>query len=219
MENLVKKGFVIISLILLFPSAALAETLKVEALSAFSTEEPESSMRVKILEDAALDDIVLYKGDILSGKTTDIVSPKRLKRNASFSFIPETYTDKSGKTHKFLKEYKGRYAFPLDKAGLAKTAGLAIGGYFVKGLSLGVNAIEGAVKNEEGNRLKSSAVKVYENSPLSYIETGDELNILEGDIFLLKFRTNSYADDEEPNYDYTMGTTEDTVKNEAAEKP
>ena len=60
----------------------------------------------------------------------------------------------------------------------------------MKGLSTGVAAIEGAVKNEEGNRIKSTAVSVYEASPLSYIEKGEELDIKSGESFFLKFPSN-----------------------------
>ena len=90
-----------------------------------------------------------------------------------------------------------------DKKELAKSASLTVGSYFVKGLSLGVNAVEGAIKNEEGNRFKSSVVNVYENTPFSYVETGNELNILEGDIFWLKFKTpkDEQDSDETQNYE------------------
>ena len=183
---------------LLFASPVLAVTMKVEALTPFSTENPQPAMRVKLLDDCALSDtLVLLKGDVLSGKTTDVVSPKRLKRDATFSFIPETYTDTPGITHNIESEFKGKYSLPIDKKDLAKNASLTVGSYFVKGLSLGYNAIEGAVKNEEGNRFKSSAVNVYENTPFSYVETGNELNILTGDIFFLKFKTQKSDDDEE----------------------
>ena len=192
---------------LMIASPVMAVTMKVEALTPFSTENPQPTMSVKLLEDCELSDtLFLLKGDTLSGKTTDVVSPKRLKRDATFSFIPETFTDTTGVTHHIEGEYKGKYAFPLDKKDLAKNATLTVGSFFVKGLSLGYNAIEGAVKNEEGNRFKSSAVNVYENTPFSYVETGNELNILTGDIFLLKFKTSPSEEDEE-NEESEQGNT------------
>ena len=177
-------------LLTLIASPVLAVSVKVKALSPFSTENPSETMSVQLLEDCELTDtLTLYKGDILYGKTTDIVSPKRLKRNASFSIIPETYVGQDGTMHEFSETLKGKYSMHMDKKELAKSASLTVGSYFVKGLSLGVNAVEGAIKNEEGNRFKSSVVNVYENTPFSYVETGNELNILEGDIFWLKFKT------------------------------
>ncbi len=204
MREFIKKLFVCTAIAAMTTSAAFAKTVKVEALTTFSTENPTEKMVVKVLEETELDDLVLEKGFVLSGETTDVVSPKRLKRDATFSFIPETYTDMNGQTHTFPGNYKGKYGMPVDKKGLVKSAGLAVGGFFVKGLSLGYNAVEGAVKNEEGNRLKSSAVNVYENSALSYVENGEEISILVGDIFLLKFRSKSDKDDDEPNYEYTI---------------
>ena len=83
------------------------------------------------------------------------------------------------------------YSKPIDKGGLAKNAALGVGSFFVKGLSVGVAAVSGAVKNEEGNRVKSSAVSAYESSPLSLVEKGEDLNIEENMHFFLKFKEKS----------------------------
>lgn len=193
-------------LLTLIASPVLAVSVKVKALTPFSTENPADTISVELLEDCELSDtLTLYKGDIIYGKTSDVISPKRLKRNASFSVIPESYVSKDGAMHTFNENLKGKYSMHMDKKELAKSASLTVGSYFVKGLSLGVNAVEGAIKNEEGNRFKSSVVNVYENTPFSYVETGNELNILEGDIFWLKFKTPNDEEDSEnaPNYEYT----------------
>lgn len=213
------KKFIIGCFTLMMSSPVLAVTVKVEAVTPFSTENPQETMTVKLLEDCELTDtIILHKNDLIYGKTTDVVSPKRLKRNASFAIIPLSYSDSEGNIHTFNEQYKGKYSIPIDKKELAKNATLSVGSFFIKGLSLGVNAIEGAVKNEEGNRFKSSAMNVYENTPFSYVETGYELNILTGDIFWLKFKTKQDEQDEQeeqsetteeetlPNYDYTLPT-------------
>ena len=62
-----------------------------------------------------------------------------------------------------------------------------MGNHFVKGISSGFYAVEGAVKNEEGNRLKSAAENVYENSVFSYAEKGEQLHIAPNTCFGLKF--------------------------------
>ena len=120
-------------------------------------------------------------------------------------FWSKALARKDGAMHTFNENLKGKYSMHMDKKELAKSASLTVGSYFVKGLSLGVNAVEGAIKNEEGNRFKSSVVNVYENTPFSYVETGNELNILEGDIFWLKFKTPNDEEYSEnaPNYEYT----------------
>ncbi len=197
------KKFITLSIILTMSSPAFAEMMTVEAVTPFSTENPTPTLKVKVLEDCELDEnFVVKKGTTITGKTTDVVSPKRLKRDASFSFIPERYTN-NGITYEFQDEYIGKYATKIDKKELAKSASLTVGNFFVQGLSLGVNAVTGAIKNEEGNRFKSSAVNVYEHSPFSYVENGNELNIQTGDIFYLKFKTKKDNDEEQPNYEYT----------------
>jgi len=165
-----------------------AKTVVVSSLDDFSTSNPPMSVSVKLLEPLELSsDLVLSAGDKLTGNLTDIVSPKRLKRNAKFSFEPVSYTDSNGIEHKFQLNIKASYTTTIDKKEVAKNAALGVGNYFVKGLSMGVAAVEGAVENEEGNRFKSSAVSVYESSPFSYVEKGQDICIKEGQSFYLKF--------------------------------
>ncbi len=188
-----------LGMLLLAPSV-LAATMCVRAVTPFSTETPTDTMTVKLLEEYQLSDsLTLPVGTVINGTVSDVVSPKRLKRDATFSFIAQKYDDGHGISGNFDKNYIGRYYQKIDKKEVAKSTSLAVGSFFVKGLSLGVNAVQGAIKNEEGNRFKSSAKNVYDNSPLSYVEEGQELDIKPNDIFWLKFKT---ATDDEPNYEY-----------------
>ena len=83
-----------------------------------------------------------------------------------------------------------------------KKAALTVGDYFVKGLSICYSFVEGVVKNEkDDNRLKSGVKNAYEESPLSLISEGEQLDIKVGDDFYLVFKTKE--DEEEPNYEYT----------------
>ena len=136
------------------------------------------------------ENITIPKGVIVKGRLTEVKSPKRLKRNASFSVIPVSYVDIKGNVVYIPVEYIGKFSpkFEVDKVDVAKNAALTVGNHFVKGISMGYHAVEGAVKNEEGNRFKSSAVSVYENSPFSYIEKGSELEIRRHDLFSLRFK-------------------------------
>ena len=167
------------------------EVLKVESLSNFSTQNPPEYISLKAMSNVTLDEnIIIPEGSIVKARLTDVKKPKRLKRNATFSVIPVSYTDEKGNEIEITEEYIGKFSpkFEIDKADLAKNAALTVGDYFVKGVSLGYHAVEGAVKNEEGNRLKSSAVSVYDNSPFSYIKKGNELEIKEHDLFSLRFK-------------------------------
>ena len=150
-------------------------------------------MKVKVLIPIILNnDVTLMGGDIAEGKIINVQKPKRLKRNATFSFQLVNYTSSdTGRTHYVQSnEYVGKYTTQFNKAGIAKKAALTAGNYFVHGISAGYTAIEGAVKNEEDNRLKSSAVALYESTPLSYSEKGKDIVIKKGDKFYLRFNTN-----------------------------
>lgn len=185
-----------------------AQTIEVESLTEFTTAEPPTSISVKLIDPLELTgEFNLKPGVILQGNLIDVVSPKRLKRDASFSFVPVSYIDIDGKLHELNNEVVASYNVPIDKKALAKTAALGVGSYFVKGLSIGAAAIEGAVKNEEDNRLKSSAVSAYEASPISYVEKGEDIQIKEHQSFFLKFPdngNNETKNDNEPNYTYTL---------------
>lgn len=185
---------------LLIAPSVLAAAMCVRAVTPFSTETPTDKMTVKLVEEYQVSDsLTLPIGTVINGAVSDVVSPKRLKRDATFSFTAQKYDDGHGLSGDFDKNYKGRYYQKIDKKELAKNTSLTVGSFFVKGLSLGVNAVQGAIKNEEGNRFKSSAKNVYDNSPLSYVEEGQELDIKPNDIFWLKFKSTT---DDEPNYEY-----------------
>ncbi len=190
-------------------SQAYAQTVEVESLSSFSTANPPTSISVKLAEPLELTaDLTLESGTVIKGNLIDVVSPKRLKRDASFCFEPVNYTDLQGKTGKIPSGILASYTTHLDKKNLAKNAALGVGNYFVKGLSVGAAAIEGAVKNQEDNRFKSSAVAVYESSPLSYVEKGEDIEIQESQIFYLKFfeKRNKNKSDENKGQNYTYTT-------------
>ena len=105
------------------------------------------------------------------------------------------------KTLHFLSKYCYFYQSVTNRKKIVESAALGVGGFFVKGLSTGVAAVEGAVKNEEGNVLKSTAVSVYQASPIAYVEKGQDLEIKNNQVFYLKFPsvndTDIDIDDEE----------------------
>jgi len=165
-----------------------AQTVEVSALEAFSTANPPQNISVKLNMPLSItNEQILNSGVILTGSLADITDPKRLKRNASFKFKPKNYTDLDGTKHSIESDITASYTTTLDKGDLAGKAALTVGNHFVKGLSMGVAAVKGAVKNESGNRLKSSAESLYEASPVSYVEKGQELQFEENETFYLKF--------------------------------
>lgn len=187
-----KKSGLLFGILLILAMPAMAKNVEVEALSNFSTNNPPKYYSVKIVENIETSKGIIQSGSILEGKIT-VKDAARLKRDATFTFLPTVLTEPDGNVIKIKKNFAGKYSKGLDKGQLAKTAALSAGNIMVKGFSTGYRAIEGAVKNEEGNRLKSSAVAVYESTPISYIEKGNALEIKKGERFYINFRT----DDEE----------------------
>lgn len=201
-----KKNLYLLVLIFgLLCQPVLAKTVAVEALNDFSTENPSARMSIKILEDLAIDDNVVFsEGTVVDGKVVDVTDPKRLKRDATFTFVPLSYVDKNGKTIDVKGYYPAKYTTKISKGELAKNVGLGVGNFFVKGLSLGYSAVEGAVKNEKDNRFKSSVTEVYKDSPFSYVEKGAELVIEKNQMFYLNFKSKDDEDESDlPNYEYT----------------
>ena len=86
-----------------------AEVLKGKAVDEISTSAPRNEISICVAKKVALDDIVLKKGYILTGKMTDIKAPKEWHHNASFTFIPTAYTDLDGTKHIINKEIKATY--------------------------------------------------------------------------------------------------------------
>ncbi len=209
-----RKFYLLIFMIGLFCQPVMAKTVAVEAMSDFSSENPPKTMQIKALEDVALDEKITVKAEsVMSGKVVDVISPKRLKRNASFTFVPLNYTDVSGKVEEINNYYPAKYTTKINKGQLAKSVGLGVGSFFVKGLSIGYSAIEGAIKNEKDNRFKSSVTEVYQDSPLSYVEKGEELVIEKGQLFFLNFKTKDDVNEEDaPNYEYTELPSSNNVK-------
>lgn len=201
------KKFYIYSLLFLgmLFQPVFAKTIPVQALSNFSTEKPPRSMRVKILESITLDEgLFLEDGYIVQGRIVDVKDPKRLKRNATFSFVPTSFMDNKGRIIYIKGYYPAKYTTKINKGQLAKTTALGVGNFFVKGLSMGYSAVEGAIKNEKDNRFKSSVNAVYEDSPFSYVKKGGEIVIQNQQVFFLNFKVKDEPDEEDkPNYEYT----------------
>ena len=199
------KKFLIVFAFLFISAPVMAKTVPVQALDDFSTGNPPHAMSIKILEGVVLDQNLTFEnGFVIDGKVVDVTKPKRLKRDASFTFVPLSYTDLDGNVRDIKGYYPGRYTTKLNKGELAKNAALGVGSFFVKGLSIGYSAVEGAIKNEKDNRFKSSVTEVYEDSPLSYVEKGGELVIAKDQMFYLNFKAKDDVEEENlPNYEYT----------------
>ena len=185
-----------------------ADYLKVTAMEDFSTDSPKDTFNVRLREEGTLGKYELPTNSILHCQVLQVVDPKRGKRNAVFFVKPLTYTQ-GNQTLKIQEEMYGKYTtvvlskeeikkLPYWK--MIKNGALMVGSYFVKGLSIGVAFVEGVAKNEQDNRLKSGVTNAYEESPISLVEKGEQLDIKTGDDFYFVFKTEE--DEQEPNYTY-----------------
>lgn len=198
-----KKLIILLALSLFCITPALADTMAVQAVTTIDTTTPDKIIKVRVLRDCKLADISLKIGYTLEGKMLSVTEPKRLKKDASFTFFPMNYTDLNGNTKHIPTLYVGTFSpkFEIDKKQLAKSAALTVGNHFVNGLSMGYRAVEGAITNEEGNVLKSAASNVYEHSFVSYVEKGEDLNIKPDTCFGLKFKECENAPKEDHKID------------------
>ncbi len=185
-----------------------ADYLKVTAMEDFSTDSPKEFFNVRLREEGTLGKYELPTNSILHCQVLQIVDPKRGKRNAVFFVKPLTYTQ-GDETLQIQEDMYGKYTtvvlskeeikkLPYWK--MVKNGALMVGSYFVKGLSIGVAFVEGVAKNEQDNRLKSGVTNAYEESPISLVEKGEQLDIKTGDDFYFVFKTEE--DEQEPNYTY-----------------
>ena len=186
-----KRIILITALILLTQICVQAKNVKVEALSDFSTANPPHTWQLKIMEDVQMgDNSIIPTGSIITGRIEDIKAPARGKRNAKFTFVPVSI-DIEGREYAIQRNLVGQYSFltSVTPQKIAEKGVVAVGNKVVDGLfGPGVALVEGAVKNEEGNRAKSAAVSLYESTPLSYISKGKELEIPAGYKFIMSFK-------------------------------
>ena len=203
-------------------SAFAADQIKVVAMEEFKTAEPSEMINVKVLKASSLGKYELKENYILHCQVLQIVDPKRLKRSASFYVKPVSYTTPDDDTVKIREELYGKYSAhvlskdelkEIEPTKVIKSAALTVGNYFVKGLSVGVSFVEGVVKNEKDNRLKSGVVNAYEASPLSYVEEGEQLDIQVGDDLYLVFKYDDENDLEESDTERAGESKSDSKEN------
>ena len=157
------KKFLLTITTLLIISPVMAKDVKVEALADFSTTNPPKTWQVKIVDGFVADNgIVVSPNTIITGKIEKVTSAKRLKRNASFRFVPKTYLDPQVGYNQTVKRYfEGNYSSrtELDAKTLAKKGAVSAGNILIGSfVAPTVGLVEGAIKNERGNRAKSAAI-------------------------------------------------------------
>ena len=203
------KKFLYMLSIFLIVNPVMAKNIKVEALSDFSTAAPPKTWRVKILEGfVANNGVVIHPNTIVEGKIVGTTSPKRLKRNATFKFVPKVYYDPQiGYSQEVKRDFEGKYSSmsDLDAKTVVKKGAVTAGNLFIGSfVAPAVGFVEGAVKNEEGNRAKSAVVSAYESTPLSYASKGKDIELKSGQVFIMSFKLKDEVETDKPNYSYEI---------------
>lgn len=199
------KKILVLFLIIIFQSnilLAYAKKVEVKALLPFDSLNPTKNFSVMLNEDFEVSEVkTLYKYYTLNGYIYEVIPPKRLKQSASFIFIPTSYTDFSHKTYP-LTNVVSKYTtkFALKSFTITSALILAVGLVPAIVVSTGYFAVDGAMKNNDGNRLKSSATEVYDKSYLSMGKKGKNLHISKNQDFLLDIVV---IKQQEPNYEYS----------------
>ena len=107
---MIKKIYLLFLLSMICVSSVNAQVFKGSALDEISTKNPKEFIKVKALRDLNLGNGVIIKKDsIITGKMTEVVSPEKFHKNASFTFIPTKYIDNNGVKHSISNEIKATY--------------------------------------------------------------------------------------------------------------
>ena len=156
----------------------------------FNTNDNEKVFSAKVVEETELSDGKIIKANsTINGTILKTVDAKRGKRNAYIVIQPESF-EIDGVVHLIEDENLEAKVVGYSKRDYKKTAldaGLAVGGYFVKGLSQVFYFSKGLIiPDEDKSRIKTAFHNVYENTPFVYIEKGEDVDIEKGDLLVLK---------------------------------
>ncbi len=193
-----KRCWIIIVLVLFgfFPMPVKAEKMLVNVMNDFSSHNPPKEYSIILPEAIQLKEgQIIEKGSIIKGEILRVMEPKRLKQDAYFIFVANSFTVPSddsklitieNKMESKIKSYKKKVK--LDKKEMAKTAGLTVAGALVKGLDLGISFAEGATKpQKDESRFHSGCRHIVESWPFNYCLKGNEIDIKSDTAALLYF--------------------------------
>ena len=185
-----KKIFYTILFYFLITPFVFAQNILVESMTDFNTNDNEKVFSAKVVEETELSDGKIIKANsTINGTILKTVDAKRGKRNAYIVIQPESF-EIDGVVHLIEDENLEAKVVGYSKRDYKKTAldaGLAVGGYFVKGLSQVFYFSKGLIiPDEDKSRIKTAFHNVYENTPFVYIERGENVDIEKGDLLVLK---------------------------------
>ena len=104
-----KKIILLLFIFLTVNSAVNAQTLKAKAIDEISTAYPKDVVRLELTNNVNLSGIELQKGYVVYGTLTDVKSPNKGAKEASFVFTLKKYKDLNNTEYEISKEIKTTY--------------------------------------------------------------------------------------------------------------
>lgn len=186
------KKFLLILLFLIFSAVGVqAKSIKVVALESFSSQNPSKTFAVEMLQDEYLpNDTFLPEDAMVVGQIIHVEAPKRGKRNGYIKFVPQKIIYESKTIDIKDSDFVAiiTYYRPIDPEEFVMMVARKTVNFMFHGIVSAAEFIQGAIDNNEGNRIKSGVMNVYKDSFLVYIEVGDELNVHKGDTLVFKIK-------------------------------
>ena len=188
-----KKIFILFLSLMVSSPVFAKSTVIVQSLSNFSSMNPQYTISVKVAKTHKFKSgFTLQQGTVINSKVVKITEPKRGKRNVYIVVQPSTLTIPAKKQKRAFKSVhlmaKVTPHKKLNKKQAAQKGAVSATGLVIPGCSQVYYFCKGYNNPEKGKtRLASGGRCAYKNSPLVYVEKGDELKIKKGDYLKMKF--------------------------------
>lgn len=137
-------------------------------------------------------DLNLEHGETISVKILNYNKPKRGKRDGYYDI---QYNDKTNG----LMKGKMLVGKQKDIKEISKKASTAVASHLLKATLLpqALAVTKGLIKpNENQNRLQSAGTNLYESTPLTYVEEGQEFNVAQDGLVVIKVKTQGISEEE-----------------------
>ena len=104
-----KKFIIFVFVFILTSLSTSAKTLKGKVIGEISTYYPKETIRIKVIKSVTIKNTEFKKGYVVTGTMTDVKSPDKGQKEASFVFTITDYNDLEGVNHKITEELKTTY--------------------------------------------------------------------------------------------------------------
>lgn len=186
---------IILFLSMLFVSSPVfaKSTVIVQSLSNFSSTNPQYTLSVRVAKTHKFKSgFTLQQGTIINSRVVKITEPKRGKRDVYIVVQPSTLNIPAKKQKRAFKSVhlmaKVTPHKKMNKKEAAQKGAVGVTGIILPGFAQVYYFCKGYHNPERGKtRLASGGRCAYKNSPLVYVEKGDELKIRRGDYLKMKF--------------------------------